>query len=280
VPKPGAQKAKAFVYPDEERLLLSCAGVPLSLRLLYGFLAREGMRKSEALALTWADLDLKCGTVSLDENKSDDPRTWALGEDVVAALRVWRDMHAGASRKTPVVVDGDGTALHAHAVRPDDFRAHLRLAGVTRPQLFERTASRQPIRIHDLRGTFVTLALAEGRSETWVADRTGHKSSQMINRYRRAARSAGELGLGWLAPLSAAIPELATDGPLTLKCSGSAAELAQAPLLFVAPAADSVSDLAALAPAGHEGLEPAANGLRGHWPATLNDGDWAIGRAA
>ncbi len=62
-----------------------------------------------------------------------------------------------------------------------------------------------PIRVHDLRGTFVTLALASGKTETWVADRTGHKSSIMINRYRRAARSASELGLGLLAPLDTAL---------------------------------------------------------------------------
>ena len=64
------------------------------------------------------------------------------------------------------------------------------------------------MRAHDLRGTFVTLSLANGRTETWVADRTGHKSSQMINRYRRAARSATELGMGPLAPLFEAVPEL------------------------------------------------------------------------
>jgi hypothetical protein len=65
------------------------------------------------------------------------------------------------------------------------------------------------MRAHDLRGTFVTLALANGRSEAWVADRTGHTTSAMINRYRRTARSATELGLGLLAPLDEAIPELA-----------------------------------------------------------------------
>ena len=52
-------------------------------------------------------------------------------------------------------------------------------------------------------------ALANGRTETWVADRTGHKSSQMINAYRRAARTAAELRLGELVPLVEAIPELA-----------------------------------------------------------------------
>ncbi len=48
-----------------------------------------------------------------------------------------------------------------------------------------------------------------GAPETWVSNPTGYKSSQMLNRYRRAARSAKELGLGWLVPMDRAIPELA-----------------------------------------------------------------------
>ena len=61
--------------------------------------------------------------------------------------------------------------------------------------------------MHDLRATFVTVSLANGKTETWVADRTGHRSGAMINRYRRAARTWAELGLGSLAPLDEAIPE-------------------------------------------------------------------------
>ena len=38
-------------------------------------------------------------------------------------------------------------------------------------------------------------------------DRTAHTTSAMLNRYRRAARSASELGLGSLPPLLHAIPE-------------------------------------------------------------------------
>ena len=43
------------------------------------------------------------------------------------------------------------------------------------------------------------------QTPTWVADRTGHKSSAMINRYRRAARLASELNLGPLAPMDTAV---------------------------------------------------------------------------
>jgi len=67
---------------------------------------------------------------------------------------------------------------------------------------------RQQIRAHDLRASFVTVALANGRSETWVADRTGHTSSVMLNRYRRLARSFQELSVGDFIPLDRAIPEL------------------------------------------------------------------------
>ena len=64
------------------------------------------------------------------------------------------------------------------------------------------------MRAYDLRATFVTLSLANGKSEAWVSARTGHRSSDMINRYRRIAQSVAELSLGELRPLDEAIPEL------------------------------------------------------------------------
>ena len=89
------------------------------------------------------------------------------------------------------------------------LRDDLRRAGITRPELFERSATRVALRAHDLRATFVTVALAIGKSETWVADRTGHKSSTMINAYRRKARTWSGLELGALGPLDQLIPEIA-----------------------------------------------------------------------
>ena len=88
------------------------------------------------------------------------------------------------------------------------FRWHLRAAGVHRSELFERTPQRRPIRIHDQRACFATLNLAAGKSETWVMDRTGHRSSAMVMAYRRAARNATELGLGELMPLDECVPDL------------------------------------------------------------------------
>jgi hypothetical protein len=93
----------------------------------------------------------------------------------------------------------------------ENLRDRLKLAGVQRPQLYLRNEHRLALRAHDLRASFVTVALANGKTESWVADRTGHLSSQMINRYKRWARGHQEQNLGDWVPLCDAIPELADD---------------------------------------------------------------------
>ncbi len=186
--------------------------------MLFGFLDREGMRLSEALALCWRDVDLTRGAVKLDRNKTDDARSWALHPGVTRALVAWK------ARRTPkgakpddmqdrlIFCDDDGTALVPYHLA-EVFRHHLHAAGVTRTELFDGRNGRVPVRVHDLRATFVTVSLANGKTEAWVSARTGHKSSQMIAKYRRATMQIEELGLGDLLPLDDALPELRSDKP-------------------------------------------------------------------
>jgi hypothetical protein len=91
LPRRSARKAFAYLYPDEDRRLLACANIPLAWRL-WGFLAREGMRLSEALGLAWTDVDLQRGMVKLDRNKTDDPRAWALDTATAAGLRAYQEL--------------------------------------------------------------------------------------------------------------------------------------------------------------------------------------------
>ncbi len=204
LPRVAKLKAKSCLYPSEESALLACETVPIARRMRYGFAAREGMRQGELLALTWADVDVDRGIVKLDENKTDAPRSWALDPGTARALQCWRELRGNPAPTEivfPIAIDEDPKFA-------ETLRADLKTAGVTRPELFEATGSRLAFRFHDLRGTFVTLALANGRSETWVADRTGHTTSAMINRYRQAARNAAEVKLGWLGDMAKSIPEL------------------------------------------------------------------------
>lgn len=209
LPKNKNSRAKTYLMPSEDAKLLACAEVPIERRLLWGTIAREGFRLSEALDLSRQDLDLDVGVVRLEINKTDDPRAWAMDEGVVRAFRAWLEMR---KPKSLVFVDVDGRVLSPNNLA-QRLRDDLALAGVTRADLFgKRTPTRQPMRVHDLRATFVTLALANGKSEAFVTDRTGHRSSAMVMTYKRAARQAAELRLGPLKPLDEAIPELNRRG--------------------------------------------------------------------
>jgi integrase len=140
LPKTGNDKAKAWIYPSEDLALMRCRLVPLARRVFYGLLVREGMRVGEALALTWADVDLERGVVRLDENKTDDPRSWALGLDVARALRAWKEQRGSEAGKVPKLflpsLIGDRWAIATH------LREGLTLAEVKRPELTEAKPGR------------------------------------------------------------------------------------------------------------------------------------------
>lgn len=265
LPQVGRPPAFPYLYPADDRALLGCTGVPLGRRVYWGFVAREGGRKGETALLQVRDFDLVRGIVRVDDNKTDDPRSWVLTPGVPEALRAWvriarlkptDRMFRDEVRKDFVNED------HAAEL----LRADLERAGVkaTRPEIFERSVNRRPMRMHDLRGTFVTLSLAAGQSETWVADRTGHKSSTMINRYRRRAREAGELHLGVLDRLDLAIPELrdpASEPSGTASQAGGALTsscpiLAHVDSNFEAASAAGTEENAVNSGVPKEGLEP------------------------
>jgi integrase len=208
--------AKEALFPDEDAALMRApnAEVPLLRRLFYGFLAREGGRLSETARARWRDVDLAHGYVSLDRNKTHTPLGWAMAPGTERALRAWRERFRPDATDDDYIFAEHGVPIStSHAA--DQIRADLRAAGVTRAALFHRSESRLPFRAHDLRATFVTIHLAAGMGETWIKDRTGHKSNEMLERYRRRSRAFAEQKMVALTPLDEAIPELATPPPGT-----------------------------------------------------------------
>lgn len=221
LPPANGVRERGYLYPAEDELLMNCGKLPLVWRLFFGFLAREGLRRENAAGLEWANLSLEIaggvGHLVLDRTKSGRGGSWALDAGTTEALRRWRSICPSERWVFPTEAlpryrrRRQGQPLHVdHA--GEILRGALRRAGVTRPKLFEGGEHRIQLRAHDLRATFVTLSLADGRSEDWVMQRTGHTSSIMLARYRREAETASELGLGWLLPLHEVIPELAALG--------------------------------------------------------------------
>lgn len=133
-------------------------GIPLGRRMLWGFLAREGARSSEAVRLRiGSEVALDRGVVKLDGNKTDDPRAWAMDVDVVVALRAYvkrRNAKEGAI----LFVNDDGIGFEDESLAKL-LRADLNAAGVTRSELHENGENKRRMRAHDLRGTFVTLSV-------------------------------------------------------------------------------------------------------------------------
>lgn len=207
-PKSGKVPRFPYLYPTEDRQFMACTTVPLAYRVVFGFLAREGCRAGEATAFKVRDFDLRLGVVDLKRNKTDDARSWALDPGVTLALRAWVKLRGAQPDDFMFVDDGGGILTETHKLA-ERLRAWLWKAEVRRAELHNDSANSRKLRVHDLRATFATLALGIDKSERWVKDRTGWTSSTMLEKYRRAARSAAELNLGWLAPLDQAIPELA-----------------------------------------------------------------------
>ncbi len=205
LPKVGPQKRFPVLYPEEDRTLLACEEVPLAYRVLYGFLHREGMRRGEAAALQWSDLDLDNETVSLDENKTDHPRWWRLSEGVAETLEAWKAFRTRELGGEPNPEDPVFTDEHGRPLSPDHMaetvRAHLKKAGLTRADLYSTGPLKGAFGLHCFRRSFVTISLANGRNEDFVRQRTGHKSTQLL-KYRQTAKALAELELGELDPLS------------------------------------------------------------------------------
>jgi integrase len=133
-------------------------------------------------------------------------RTWVLDPGVRRALTAWVKLR-GLEKGALLFTDEFGRP-HENDRLAERLRAHLLAAGVDRTELHTSGVNRRQLRAHDLRGTFVTLSLANGEKETFVPIGPATNRSIMINRYRRAARTASELELGRLAPLDLAVPEL------------------------------------------------------------------------
>lgn len=219
LPAPNPERARTFLFPDEDAALLRNESVALVRRLFLGVLAREGPRKTTIVRLQWSDLTFGSGMSGYAEvarTKNGKPITWSLDPGTTEALWRWKKSCPSERWVFPAeALPRSRRRNHGEPMAVGNIarvlREGLEGAGVSRASLFEQSETRTRLRAHDLRATFVTLALANGKSEDWVRTRTGHSSSQMIARYRRDAETVKELGLGWLRPLHEAIPELADE---------------------------------------------------------------------
>ena len=204
-PSRGKPKLFGYLYPSEVLSLLGCCEIPLRRRVLYALAVYTGLRKGSLYALRWGGIDFTHRTLTSLESKTGLPQLFELEPGLATLTLAWYERRGQPDADAPVVPQGTGKRDR----EAEDLREDLRAAGVTRAMLFGGASNVQPIRFHDLRATFTTWALRQGRGKFWIQDRTGHITDSQLERYARQARTLADLKLDPFPDISDAIPELA-----------------------------------------------------------------------
>jgi integrase/predicted RNA-binding Zn-ribbon protein involved in translation (DUF1610 family) len=185
-PKASAEHSERLPVWTAEQLSTFLASVAHDrLFALWRLLAMTGMRRGEALGLAWEDLDMEQGSLSI--------RRALVPVNGVAQLS---EPKTRRGRRTIAIDPETLEALKAHAARQADERGASGEAWLESGYVFVRPSGEalQPfavskafhqlsaaaclpqIRLHDLRHTYATLALATGINPRIVSGRLGHST--------------------------------------------------------------------------------------------------------
>jgi integrase len=157
---PSRRRLAPHLYTDQEIVdLLAAAGRlapkrtlrPATYRTLLGLIAATGLRLSEALRLTCADVDLDAGLLTVRQTKFAKSRLVPLHPTAVRALKQYlavRRRHVPAVQNGPFLVSTKGTPPHKRTVHYVFDRLRRQLGWTAR-------GGHAAPRIHDLRHTFI-----------------------------------------------------------------------------------------------------------------------------
>ena len=137
----------------------------------FRLLMLTGCRRNEILTLRWEDVDLEAGELRLRDAKT--------GARLVALSPAARKVLVALPRlpDNPWVITGS--------------RAGGRLANLNAQWVVvRRRAGLEDVRIHDLRHSFASRALALGESLTMIGKLLGHRQVQTTARYAHLARES------------------------------------------------------------------------------------------
>ena len=133
------------------------------------FLADTGLRREEACALNWGDIDFASGLVAVKRGKGGKARSAVAGASARRALLAYRRTQAEHEDTTPMFRNVDGSRLTGNALK------------LICRRLTERTGIK--ITPHTLRRTFATLSLREGMNIFHLQALLGHASLDMVQHY-------------------------------------------------------------------------------------------------
>ena len=178
----GQERTKRALAPHEADKVLRVWEQPTNThrrnQALIAVLALGALRRSEAAALCWRDVDFENGVVTVRHGKGDKAREVPLaGEFALDALRAWQ-MCQPSGREF----------VFCPLERGDKLGKDKPISGtdVYRVVKATETASGIEFKPHDLRRTFITEALATGTPLATVQAVAGHARGETTLRYAQA----------------------------------------------------------------------------------------------
>lgn len=170
------QKERSTVrIPTEQeirRIMQAAAGTDMEIPVLLG--ACCGMRRSEIAALTWRDVDLYDGIISIHQ-------ALVLGDDKEYHTKTTKTRAGTRTIKLfPAVVDALNAAKPDGA-EPGD-RITINPADITsRWRWVVKKAGVRQYRFHDLRHYLISVMLSLNVPKKYIADYVGHETENMID---------------------------------------------------------------------------------------------------
>jgi integrase len=140
-------------------------------------LAYAGLRPSEALALTWADVGpqaLRVNKSIAGDTKTGRQRSVRLLEPLRADLREWQLSRGVPEPSAPVFPLSDGRPFTVNAFRNWRKRTFTPAA---------KAAGLEGLRPYDLRHSFASLQFAEGINPAEIAGQLGHSLAMLLSTY-------------------------------------------------------------------------------------------------
>jgi integrase len=214
-------RKKTFIYPSEFAKLVACTQVPRAWRELYAIAFYLYLRPGELRALTWADVDLDALVVHVTKAYNEvlrevtEPKTANGVRDIPIEptleplLTVLRARASQTDAVAPLLTE------YGEKFRAKMLREHLRVAGVTRPRLFESTATTVDINFRSCRDSGITWLALASVDLVRMQRRAGHDDIHTTLGYVKQAEDlTGRIG----APFAPLPPELLGEPLSSPKC--------------------------------------------------------------
>jgi integrase len=189
-PGTGRVTEPRYLTPAEVALLLSRMKVEDRFRGVAAVCAYAGLRVSEALGLRWCDIDFRAGTLTVAGQLGPDgirrpPKTAASAATLpllpvlrreLRAHRRQRRNDAGGDISTVV---GERLVFTTKSGRPQSRRNALRAIRAAGDAVGLNPDGRPPVGLHDLRHSFVAIALEHGLTLPEAAQLARHANPRV-----------------------------------------------------------------------------------------------------